>query len=150
MKFRFVWIGKTKDKNWLALQNEYFGRLSYFVKCEITEIKEVQASDLAVEQGKKILQAVGNASLVVLLDVKGKQISSHKLAEKIEKWQMASHKEIIFIIGGAEGVSPLVAERADLMLSLSILTFTHDMTRVLLLEQLYRAYSILKGFPYQK
>lgn len=85
-----------------------------------------------------------------MLDVTGKTVSSHDLANRVEKWQNQSLKEISFIIGGADGVSTSVAERADDRLSLSFMTFTHEMARVVLLEQLYRAYTILKGFPYQK
>ncbi|MBP9111135.1 MAG: 23S rRNA (pseudouridine(1915)-N(3))-methyltransferase RlmH, partial [Pyrinomonadaceae bacterium] len=87
---------------------------------------------------------------VCLLDVEGKAISSHGVAKEIEKWQNAGTKEIAFVIGGADGVSAKVAERANFRLSLSFLTFTHEMARVVLLEQLYRAFTIIKGFPYQK
>ena len=85
-----------------------------------------------------------------LLDVKGKEISSHQLAEKIENWQNRSVKEIAFVIGGQDGASGEVVEKADYSLSLSRLTLTHEMARVVLIEQLYRAYTIIKGFPYQK
>jgi len=89
-------------------------------------------------------------TFAVLLDVGGESISSHGLAKKIEGWQNRGLSEIAFIIGGANGVSRRVAETADISLSLSFLTFTHDMARAVLLEQLYRAYTIIKGFPYQK
>ena len=82
--------------------------------------------------------------------MKGKAVSSFDLAEKIELWQNQSLKEIAFVIGGAEGVAPEVVERANFSLSLSFLTFTHETARVILIEQLYRAYTIIKGFPYQK
>ena len=146
MKFRFVWIGKTKDKNWRALQTEYLQRLSHFVKFEITEIKD---SGKEIE-GKLILEKVNQSNFVCLLDVKGRSTSSHELAEKIENWQNRGLKEIAFVIGGAEGVSSEVVEKANFSLSLSLLTFTHETARVILAEQLYRAYTIIKGFPYQK
>ncbi len=146
MRFRFVWIGKTKDKNWRALQEEYLQRLSHFVKSEITEIKDGSKET----ESKRILEKVNQSNFVCLLDVKGRSISSHELAEKIENWQNRGLKEIAFVIGGAEGVSSEVVEKADFGLSLSLLTFTHEMARVVLLEQLYRAYTIIKGFPYQK
>jgi 23S rRNA (pseudouridine1915-N3)-methyltransferase len=146
MKFRFLWVGKTKDKNWRALQEEYFGRLSHFVRCEIAELK-----DSAKEtEGKLILEKLNQSSFVCLLDVKGRSISSHDLAERIENWQNRGLKEVTFVIGGAEGVASEVVERADYSLSLSFLTLTHEMARVVLLEQLYRAFTIIKGFPYQK
>ncbi len=146
MRFRFVWIGKTKDKNWRALQEEYLQRLSYFVKFETVEIKDTNKED----EGKRILEKVNQSNFVCILDVKGRSISSHDLAGKIVNWQNRGLKEIAFVIGGAEGVASEVVERADFSLSLSLLTFTHEMARVVMLEQLYRAYTIIKGFPYQK
>ena len=146
MHFRFVWIGKTKDKHWRALQEEYCQRLLHFVKFEIVEIKD---SNKELES-KRILEKWNQSQFVCLLDVKGRSISSHDLAEKIENWQNRGLKEIAFVIGGAEGVSSEVVEKADFSLSLSFLTFTHEMARVVMLEQLYRAFTIIKGFPYQK
>jgi len=150
MKFRFVWIGKTKDKNWKALQDEYLKRLSYFVRCDLVEIKDSAKHESSEIEGKRILETLNPKTFAVLLDVAGKPISSHQLSTKIENWQNLGLKEISFIIGGYDGASKEIRERADYLLSLSFLTFTHEMARVLLLEQLYRGYSILKGFPYQK
>ncbi len=150
MKFRFVWIGKTKDKNWKALQEEYLKRLSHFVKCEIVEIRDSAKHETSEIEGKRILEMLNPKTFAVLLDVAGKPISSHQLSAKIENWQDSATKEFTFIIGGYEGASKEIRERADYLLSLSFLTFTHEMARVVLLEQLYRGYSILKGFPYQK
>ena len=147
MKHRFIWVGKTKDRNWLALQDEYLERLSYFVKCEVTEIRDVGGKET---EGNRILEKLNHSSFACLLDVKGRSVSSHDLAKEIENWQRAAQKEVAFVIGGADGVSPGVAERADSVLSLSFLTFTHEMVRVVMLEQLYRAYTIIKGYPYQK
>ncbi len=146
MKFRFVWIGKTKDKNWQALQEEYLRRLSHFVRFEITELRDEGAET----ESKRILEKVNQSNFVCLLDVKGRSVSSFELAEKIRDWQNRGLKEIAFVIGGAEGVASEVVERADFSLSLSLLTFTHETARVILAEQLYRAFTIIKGFPYQK
>ena len=150
MKFRFVWIGKTKDKNWKALQEEYLGRLSHFVRCEITEVRDSAPHEGPEIEGKRILDILNQKTFAVLLDVGGKHLSSPGLAKEIENWQIRGIKEVTFIIGGSGGVSAAVAQMADFSLSLSFLTFTHDMARVVLLEQLYRAFSIIKGFPYQK
>ncbi len=146
MKFRFLWVGKTKDKNWRALQEEYFARLSHFVRCEMVELKDAGKEI----EGKLILDKLNQSTFVCLLDVKGRSISSHDLAANLENWQNRGLKEVTFIIGGAEGVASEVVERADNSLSLSFLTFTHEMARVVMLEQLYRAFTIIKGFPYQK
>lgn len=150
MKFRFIWIGKTKDKSWKALQEEYLKRLSHFLKCEVVEIKDSARHENAEIEGKRILEILNPKTFAVLLDVSGKPVSSHQLSAEIEKWQNVGIKEISFIIGGFDGASNEIRERADYLLSLSFLTFTHEMARVVLLEQLYRGYSILKGFPYQK
>ena len=150
MRFRFIWIGKTKDRNWKALQEEFLQRLSHFVKCELTELKESAPHEGSDIEGERILAALNPKTFAVLLDVKGEAITSPGLADKIENWQNRGIKEVSFVIGGANGVSRRVAEKADISLSLSFLTFTHEMARAILLEQLYRAYTIIKGFPYQK
>ena len=150
MKFRFVWVGKTRNKNYLALQEEYLQRLSHFVKCETIEIRDSAPHEGKESEGKRILEKLNQTPFVCLLDVTGRELTSPGLAKEIERWQNGGTKEISFVIGGAEGVAPAVATRADLVLSLSILTFTHEMARVVMLEQLYRAYMIIKGFPYQK
>jgi 23S rRNA (pseudouridine1915-N3)-methyltransferase len=148
MRFRFVWIGKTKDKNWRALQEDYLGRLAHFVRLEITEIRDDNAG--VAGESKRILENVNQTSFVCLLDPQGRETSSHELAETIEKWQNRGLKQIAFVIGGAGGVSREVVEKADYSLSLSRLTLTHEMARVILIEQLYRAFTIIKGYPYQK
>ena len=150
MKFKFIWVGKTKNKNYAALQDEYLQRLSHFVKCETVEIRDSAPHEGKESEGKRILEKLNQTPFVCLLDVTGRKISSPELAKEIEKWQNAGTKEISFVIGGADGVSAEVAQGADLVLSLSFLTFTHEMTRVVMLEQLYRAFTIIKGFPYQK
>jgi 23S rRNA (pseudouridine1915-N3)-methyltransferase len=85
-----------------------------------------------------------------LLDVAGKEISSPQLAKEVENWQNRGVKEVAFVIGGQDGVPAPISERADFSLSLSGFTFTHEEARVILLEQLYRAYTIINGYPYQK
>jgi len=150
MKFKFVWVGKTRDADWKALQDEYLRRLSHFVKSEIVEVRDAQGVGQAELEGNDLLAKLNHNPFVVLLDVNGRKISSHELSAELEKWQNRGLREVAFIIGGAKGVSPEVAERADFKLSLSFLTFTHEMARVILIEQLYRAFTIIKGFPYQK
>lgn len=150
MRFRFIWIGKTRDARIRALADEYLKRLSRFVKFEITELKESASHEGSREEGKRILAALRDDALIILLDVAGTEWSSHELATEIEHWQGQSQKEIIFIIGGQDGVSEDVIKRARTRWSLSRLTLTHEMARVVLIEQLYRAYTIINGLPYQK
>ena len=150
MRFKFVWIGKTKQKNWKALQEEYLGRLSHFVKCEVLDLKDTAVGETIETEGNRIISSLNPSTFVCLLDVKGRSVTSEELAVQVENWQNSSIKEISFVIGGAAGVSSAVAAKADYRLSLSFLTFTHEMARVVLLEQLYRAHTIIRGFPYQR
>ena len=150
MKFRFVWVGKTRNKNYRALQEEYLQRLSHFVKCETVEVRDSAPHEGKQTEGKRILEKLNQTPFVCLLDVTGRTVSSPELAKEIEKWQSVGVKEISFVIGGADGIAAEVAQRANVVLSLSFLTFTHEMARVVMLEQLYRAFTIIKGFPYQK
>jgi 23S rRNA (pseudouridine1915-N3)-methyltransferase len=147
MKIRFLWVGKTRNKHYLALQEDYLQRLSHFAKCEIVEVKDGGGKE---SEGQRIIQNLNPTSSICLLDVEGRSISSHELSSEIEKWQNTGRRETTFVIGGADGVSAKVAKMATDRISLSFLTFTHEMARVVLLEQLYRAHTIIKGFPYQK
>jgi 23S rRNA (pseudouridine1915-N3)-methyltransferase len=150
MKFRFVWVGRTKNEHYRALQDDYLQRLSHFVKCETSEIRDARPGEDKETEGERILEKLNQTPFVCLLDVKGRTVSSHELAAEVGRWQNAGHKEIAFVIGGADGVSQAVADRANIVLSLSFLTFTHEMARVVMLEQLYRAHTIIRGYPYQK
>ena len=153
MRIRFVWIGKTRDAQMRALVDEYLKRLGRFVRCEVTELRESAArggrAGIA-DESKRIIGALHSDAVTVLLDVEGREWSSPQLAGEVEKWQNGGTKEIAFVIGGPEGVSGEVEARADLRWSLSRLTLTHEMARVVLVEQLYRAYTIIHGMPYQK
>jgi 23S rRNA (pseudouridine1915-N3)-methyltransferase len=146
MKIRFIWVGKTKDKNWKALQEEYLSRLSHFAKCEVVEVRD---SDMETE-GAKIIENFSKGGINCVLEPIAKQFSSKQLAERIEHLQNLGTKEIALIVGGAEGLSREVVKKADFGLSLSLLTLTHEAARVVLIEQIYRAYTIIKGYPYQK
>jgi len=150
MKFRFVWIGKTKQKDWKALQEEYLGRLSHYVRCEIVDLKDTAVGESVETEGNRIISSLNPSTFVCLMDVKGRSVTSKELAAQVENWQNGSIKEVTFVIGGASGVSSEVAAKANYRLSLSFLTFTHEMARVVLLEQLYRAHTIIRGFPYQR
>jgi 23S rRNA (pseudouridine1915-N3)-methyltransferase len=146
VKFRFIWVGKAKDENWRALQDEYLRRLSHFVKTEVVEIRDSTRQ----AEGKRILEKLNQNTFACALEASGRSFSSGQLAKEVETWQNNAVKEISFITGGADGLSREVAERANLRLSLSFLTFTHEMARVVMLEQLYRACTIIRGFPYQR
>jgi|SRR5918911_1161750 23S rRNA (pseudouridine1915-N3)-methyltransferase len=153
MRLRFIWVGKTKNEHVRALVDEYLNRLSRFVRCEIREVEAVAARAPGTgieEEGRRIKGALHQEALTVLLDVEGREWSSAELAARVERWQVDGTKEVAFIIGGQDGVSTEVASGANLRWSLSRLTLTHEMARILMLEQLYRAYTIIHGWPYQK
>lgn len=153
MRVRLIWVGKTKNEHMRALVDDYLKRLSRFTRCEITEVSAVAARAAGSgieEESRRIIGALRSDALKVLLDVEGREWSSPELAAEIERWQVGGTKEAIFIIGGQDGVSREVAERSDIRWSLSRLTLTHEMARVVLLEQIYRAYTIMHGLPYQK
>jgi 23S rRNA (pseudouridine1915-N3)-methyltransferase len=154
MRLRFIWVGKTRDAHLRALVAEYLKRIERFARCEVTEVRESAAEDSRAcleEEGKRIVGALASDALAVLLDVAGPvQWSSEELAAQVEGWQGRSVREVAFVVGGHLGVSEEVRRRAQLRWSLSRLTLTHEMARVVLVEQLYRAYTITRGLPYQK
>jgi 23S rRNA (pseudouridine1915-N3)-methyltransferase len=152
MKLRFIWPGKTKDEHLRALVTEYLKRLQRFVRCEVIETREVAGAHGASleKESRRMLEAIPASSLTVLLDLNGKDWSSQDLADELRRWENDSVKEVVIIIGGHDGVSSEVSARAQLRWRLSRLTLTHEMARVLAVEQLYRAYTINRGLPYQK
>ncbi|HET9526898.1 MAG TPA: 23S rRNA (pseudouridine(1915)-N(3))-methyltransferase RlmH [Pyrinomonadaceae bacterium] len=152
MRFRIIWPGKTKDARLRALIEDYSGRLSHFVRCEVTELKELGRVDKAGidKETKRISDGLRPGAVTVLLDPEGSEWTSQQLAEQVRSWEANGIKEVAFVVGGPHGVAPELVARADKRWSLSRLTLTHEMARVLLLEQLYRAYTIVHGLPYQK
>ena len=153
MRLRLIWVGKTRNEHLRALVEDYLKRLGRFARCEVVELKEGAGADERAcleEEGKRIAGALASDALTVLLDVDGHSLSSRDLAAQVEQWQGRSVKEVAFVVGGHFGVSEAVRKRADLRWSLSRMTLTHEMARVVLTEQLYRAYTILRGVPYQK
>jgi 23S rRNA (pseudouridine1915-N3)-methyltransferase len=153
MRLRVIWTGKTRDAHLRALIDDYLKRLSHFARCEISEFRESPSSEKKMgidKDSKRISDGLREGAVNVLLDPKGIEWSSEQLAEEITRWQDSGTKEVTFIVGGPNGVSAELSARATKRWSLSRLTLTHEMTRVVLLEQLYRAYTIIHGLPYQK
>ena len=152
MKLRFIWPGKTKDARLRSLIDEYAKRLSRFTKCEVVEVKESRTRDAAAvnKESLRIFEAIGDSTLAVLLDLNGREWSSQELASQVQRWENEAVKEVAVVIGGPEGLSPQVQSRANVRWRLTRLTLTHEMARVLAVEQLYRAYTINRGLPYQK
>ena len=161
MNIEILCTGKLKEKYWQEAAGEYSKRLSRFCRLTVTELPECRLPDKAgpaEEQAviesesravQKRLEALGQ-SYVIALDVKGKMLSSPQLAEKISEISLAGKSRIVFIIGGSLGLSQELLQQADLRLSFSPMTFPHKMMRVVLLEQIYRAYKINANESYHK
>ena len=152
MKLRFIWIGKTKSAPVRELIEDYVGRVGKFAQVEVTELRDRQGSDrqrIIETEGEEILARAGPVYLIVL-DERGRDLDSIKFAKLIEKQRVAGTKQVAFVIGGRWGMSETVRARADFVLSLSRMTLTHDLARVFLMEQVYRAFTIIHDLPYQK
>jgi 23S rRNA (pseudouridine1915-N3)-methyltransferase len=152
MRVRVIWPGKTKDARLKALIDDYSDRLSHFVRCDVVELREESRNDQAGidKETSRISDALRPGAVKVVLDPAGVEWTSHELAEQVRKWEGTGIKEVAFIVGGPKGLSQELIARADKRWSLSRLTLTHEMARVLLFEQLYRAYTIVHNLPYQK
>ena len=152
MRFRIIWTGKTRDARLRALIDDYAARLSHFVRCEVTELREPGRTDKTGidKESKRISDALRPASLTVFLDSEGSEWTSQQLAAQLTSWEGSGIKEVAFVVGGPNGLARDLLSRADKRWSLSRLTLTHEMARVVLFEQLYRAFTIVHGLPYQK
>ena len=153
MRLRIIWTGKTKNAHLRALIDDYLKRLSHFVRCEVSEFRESpgSAKKMGIDKdSKRISDGLQDSAINILLAPEGIEWTSQQLAKEMQVWQDSGTKEVTFIVGGPNGVSAELAARASKRWSLSRLTLTHEMSRVVLLEQLYRAYTIIHGLPYQK
>lgn len=154
MRINLVCIGKTDDKEINGLIKYYQNRLPKHWNFEITEIPDVKNAKnlspdlLKKEEAKLFLNQTENSDYIILLDEKGKQFTSREFASKIDNWMNTSVKRISFFIGGAYGFSEEIYQRANEKMSLSKMTFTHQMIRLFFVEQIYRADQILQGKPY--
>ena len=155
---RILCIGKMKDKALHSLEEEYTKRLRAFTKVEIIEVRDEpnerierdkEAALAKEKEGERALSLIKDNDFVVLLDLHGSHWGSETFARKLGEWQLAS-SNLAFVIAGSLGPSPALVARADVRWKLSDLTFTHLLTRVLVLEQIYRAFMILHGRTYHK
>ena len=154
MKIKLIVVGKTKSKFLVEGEKIYSERLKHY--CKFTEfiIPDVKNSgklstfELKKKEGESILSAINNSAEVILLDENGSSFSSIEFSNFINKKILSSNKELVFVVGGAFGFSDQVYKRSNLKLSLSKMTFSHQMIRLILIEQIYRAYSIKHNLPY--
>jgi 23S rRNA (pseudouridine1915-N3)-methyltransferase len=159
MQILIVAVGKIKERYIAEGITEYLKRLKPYARISIIEVDDVrrpvnpspaQEMQALVREGEKILALLPDGTFTVALAVDGKTYSSMDLAEWIRKCEVSGLSQIAIIIGGDLGLAPAVLERSDLQLSLSPMTFTHPMVRLILLEQIYRAFRIIRGEPYHK
>lgn len=144
MKITIIACGKMKDRSLLSLYNEYMKRVPWSIDLKEISVKSVE------QEKQKILTLLPDNATIVILDEKGEAMTSTAFADQIHKWGIHSSQHIVFVIGGADGVHKEVLKRGHKLLSFGKMTWPHLLVRVLLAEQLYRAYTISRGHPYHR
>lgn len=156
MKIKIIALGKIKEKFLKEGIDEFMKRLVPYASVEIIELVPVEIKDenliqKALEQeAEKILANIKVNSYVITMEIQGKQLSSEDFAQKINEITISGISELVFVIGSSCGIAPIVSQRADFKLSISKMTFLHQFARLLLIEQIYRAFKILKNETYHK
>ena len=159
MKIKVVTVGKLKEKYLKDGIAEYSKRISRFAKLEMIELADEKTPDKASEsenqkileiEGQRILSKVGDRDFVIVLAIEGKTFSSEEFSKKLEEASIKGFSTLTFIIGGSLGLSSSVKNRANLSVSFGRLTLPHQLMRLVLVEQIYRAFTIQQGSPYHK
>jgi len=159
MKITLLTVGKIKEKYFISAIEEYSKRLSRYIKLEIIQVEDEKTPDSASDtlvniikdkEGEKLLKYIKDDMYLITLEIDGKNLSSEELSRKIESIGVSGKGHIAFVIGGSLGISDDIKKRSDFKLSFSKMTFPHQLMRVILLEQIYRAYRILNNEPYHK
>ena len=158
MKVTLICVGKVKEKFYRDAIKEYEKRLGAYIKLNTIEINDEKVKvendseiSLAMEkEGNNILSKIKDTQYVITLEILGKSISSEQFAAKIDNLMLTGKSDVVLVIGGSYGLSDRVKKRSDYALSFSKMTFPHQMMRVVLLEQVYRAYRIITGASYHK
>lgn len=159
MKVKIITVGKLKEKYLKDGIAEYSKRMSRFTKFEIVELADEKTPDNASaaqnqqimkKEGERILAKISERDYVIVLAIEGKQLSSEAFSQVIADATLRSYSDIVFVIGGSLGLADKVKKRANLRLSFGLLTLPHQLMRLVLLEQIYRAFMIQQGSPYHK
>jgi len=154
VKLRLICVGKLAEAWQRAAADDYAGRLTRYFPFEVVELKEEKggrkgdSAGLLKREGERILSKIPPRAFLIVLDERGKNLTSETLAERLSDEMVNGGRDWYLVIGGPYGLDPAVRQRADFILALSKMTFTHQMARVLLLEQLYRSCTIIKNEPY--
>jgi 23S rRNA (pseudouridine1915-N3)-methyltransferase len=153
VKLRVIAVGKDRSGLYAPAVEEYAERIGRYVKFEVVEVPEARkhagTSRAKEEEGEALLARIGERERVVALDERGEQLTSVELAKRVE-WWIRGGRDVALVIGGSDGLSEAVLARAEERLALSRLTLAHRLARLVLVEQIYRAWTILKGEPYHK
>ena len=159
MKITILCVGKIKEKFYREAIEEYTKRLSRYSRVEIVEVADEKTPDNAsdtvndiikAKEGERLLSCIKDEAYVIALAIDGKMLDSVQLSQKIDNLGISGKSDIVFVIGGSLGLDKRVLDRADFKLSFSPMTFPHQLMRVILLEQIYRSYRIMKNEPYHK
>ncbi len=159
MKIRILCVGKIKEKFMREALGEYSKRLSRYIKLEITEVVDEKTPDSASEkeenqirdkEAERLLKQIRQEDYVIALAIDGKMYDSVAFSKKLDRFGILGRGSVVFVIGGSLGLGEQVLERADESISFSKMTFPHQLMRVILLEQIYRGYRILRNEPYHK
>ncbi|ASN03846.1 23S rRNA (pseudouridine(1915)-N(3))-methyltransferase RlmH [Virgibacillus necropolis] len=159
MKITIITVGKLKEKYLKQGIQEYLKRLTAYAKVDIVEVADEKAPEnmsdaemmeVKQKEGERILAQINQDTYVITLEIGGKMLSSEQLAAKMDELATYGKSKIAFIIGGSLGISEAVQKRSDLALSFSKMTFPHQLMRLVLVEQVYRGFRIIRGEPYHK
>ncbi|MDA3936843.1 MAG: 23S rRNA (pseudouridine(1915)-N(3))-methyltransferase RlmH [Actinomycetota bacterium] len=154
MRITLIAVGKLKERHWREAAQEYIKRLGAYATVEIVEItdRDVTRDEVRAmaQEGADILKAIPAGAHVVALDVQGKQMSSERIATWISDHGLQGRSHLALIVGGSSGFAPEVLARVDERVSLGIITLPHQLARVVLLEQVYRAFRIMRNEPYHR
>lgn len=159
MKYRIISVGKIREKFYAQGINEYLKRLGPYTNIELADGLEEKVSPRAGlkdiekvlnKEGERILSLIGDNEILIVLDVHGTQFSSEDLSKCMGDWNMSGVSRVNLVIGGAHGLADVVKNQANRLISFSKMTFPHQMAVLILSEQIYRAFKILKGEPYHK
>jgi len=159
MKITVITVGKIKEKYFVGAINEYAKRLTKYCKLNVIEVADEKApenlsdADMLIvkkKEGERILSKVRDSDYVIALAIEGKQVTSEGLADKLSSLALTGKSDVTFIIGGSLGLSNEVMKRSNYQLSFSKMTFPHQLMKVVLLEQIYRSFRILRNEPYHK
>jgi len=153
MKISFMWIGKSKDKSYDDIIDKYLDKIKHYSSVDLKVLRQSKVNyknpeTLKQYEARDILKQLKHHDFLVLLEERGRKLSSRGLADWIQHKQNISIGHVVFLIAGAYGAHEDLKQRADYILSLSDMTYTHDMARMIITEQVYRAFTILRGESY--